>query len=174
MWSVRTLLPVDVDSSEESPRVVLVKAAVAQVERHYAEKLRQKSVAASCGMTCCRFSRAFKAAYGLTFSDYLLRFRIARACRLLRQGSHNATSAGLAVGFEDPSHFARTFRKLLGTSPSSYQRQKPPLSSMHLERRRQRSTDRARESQSMSPRTPRVAMLHQKTHPVGSDSGTSW
>ena len=73
-------------------------------------------------MGVCSFSRAFKAQYGLTFRDYLLRFRIGRACELLRQGVHSATDVGLAVGFEDPSHFARAFRRVLGICPSSYQR----------------------------------------------------
>jgi AraC-like DNA-binding protein len=165
---VRALLPNDVDSNQESPRVLSVKAAVEQVERHFAEKLRQTTVAASCGMSSCRFSRAFKAAYGLTFSEYLIRFRINRACQLLRQGSHSATGAGLAVGFEDPSHFARAFRKLLGISPSSYQRQKPPLGSL-LERRRLQPTNRTRALQIPNRRAPQLATLLQ-ANPVGADT----
>jgi AraC-like DNA-binding protein/ActR/RegA family two-component response regulator len=141
---VGALLPDDVTAEEEPRRLLCVKAAVEQVERHHAEKLRQSTVAAKCGMSSCRFSRAFKAAYGMTFSEYLMRYRIARACHLLRRGSHNATSAGLAVGFEDPSHFARAFRKLLHTSPSSYQREKPPLRPLFERRRRMRTRKAAR------------------------------
>jgi AraC-like DNA-binding protein len=133
---VGALLPGDVASGMTVPRVRSLQTAVTQVECQYAEKLRQAAVAANCGMSTSSFSRAFKAEYGLTFSDYLMRFRIGRACRLLRQGSHGATATGLAVGFEDASHFARAFRKLVGTSPSSYQRQKPPL--RHKIERRQR------------------------------------
>ena len=141
---VGALLPDDADAEAEPRRVRCVKLAIEQVEKHFAEKLRQATVAANCGMSSCRFSRAFKAAYGITFSEYLIRFRIARACRLLRQGSHTATSAGLAVGFEDPSHFARAFRKLVDTSPSAYQREKPPLRPLFERRRRARSTKAAR------------------------------
>src|ERR1700733_344561 len=104
--SVGALLPRDLTSSLAVPRVRSLQAAVLQVERQFADKLRQAAVAASCGMSICSFSRAFKAEFGLTFRDYLMRFRISRACRLLRQGSHSATNAGLAVGFEDASHFA--------------------------------------------------------------------
>jgi AraC-like DNA-binding protein len=97
-------------------------------------------------MSICSFSRAFKAEFGLTFRDYLMRFRISRACRLLRQGSHSATNAGLAVGFEDASHFARAFRKQLATTPSSYKRQKPPLRPK-TERRRRPTPDKAKGSE---------------------------
>ncbi len=135
VWTVRSLLPDDLESSAEPPQALAVKAALAHVESRYTETLRQSAVAAGCGMSSSKFSRAFKAHYGMTFSDYLMRFRIARACRLLRQGSHGATSAGLAVGFDDPSHFARAFRKLLGMSPSVYQRQKPRMGSVLEERR---------------------------------------
>ena len=62
-------------------------------------------------MTVCAFSRAFKAQFGLTFREYLLRYRIGRACELLKERVHNATDAGIAVGFEDASHFARAFRR---------------------------------------------------------------
>lgn len=140
---VGALLPDDADAEAEPRRVRCVKPAIEQVEKHFAEKLRQATVAANCGMNSCRFSRAFKSAYGITFSEYLMRFRIARACRLLRQGSHTATSAGLAVGFEDPSHFARAFRKLLHTSPSAYQRDKPPLRPLFERRRRARTNNKA-------------------------------
>lgn len=100
-----------------------LQAVVAQVERHYAEKLRQAALAAQCGLSTSAFSRAFKAEYGLTFREYLMRLRIRQACHLLHLGTHSATAAGLAVGFDDASHFARAFRKLTGMSPLLYKRQ---------------------------------------------------
>ena len=135
--SVRELLPGDVAAADRTAaHVPALQLAVKQVEQRYAEKLRQGVVAADCGLSASSFSRAFKAEYGVTFSDYLMRFRIGRACRLLRQGSHSATTAGLAVGFEDASHFARAFRKLLGTSPSAYQRRESALRPPGKSRRR--------------------------------------
>jgi AraC-like DNA-binding protein/CheY-like chemotaxis protein len=122
---VGTLLPEDVIETSNPPPPAL-DSALRQVELHHASKLRQSAVAAACGMTVCAFSRAFKAEYGLTFRDYLLRYRIGRACELLRQGTHSATDAGIAVGFDDASHFARAFRRVLGLSPSAFQRRESP------------------------------------------------
>lgn len=136
--SVGALLPGDVVGIPDARGGPSLQAALANVEQHYAGKLRQSAVAASCGMSSYAFSRAFKAQYGMTFSQYLMRYRIGRACRLLRYGSHSATTAGLAVGFNDSSHFARAFRKLLGISPSSYQRQEIPLQPVVERRRRVR------------------------------------
>jgi len=117
---VGTLIPDEV--AETAVLTAPLDPALRQVEQHYANKLRQSAVACACGMTVCSFSRAFKAEFGVTFREYLLRYRIGRACELLRQGVHSATDAGMAVGFEDASHFARAFRRVLGISPSKFVR----------------------------------------------------
>jgi len=117
---VGTLIPDGI--AETSVLATPLDPALRQVEQHYASKLRQSAVACACGMTVCSFSRAFKAEFGLTFREYLLRYRIGRACELLKQGVHSATDAGMAVGFEDASHFARAFRRVLGVSPSAFVR----------------------------------------------------
>jgi AraC-like DNA-binding protein len=49
-----------------------------------------------------------------------LRVRVAEACRLIECGSVSMTDVGCAVGFSDPSHFARTFRRYTGVLPSRY------------------------------------------------------
>lgn len=118
---VGTLMPEEI--AETPVLATPLDSALRQVEQHYASKLRQSAVASACGMTVCSFSRAFKAQFGLTFREYLLRYRIGRACELLRLRVHNATDAGMAVGFEDASHFARAFRRVLGVSPSAFARQ---------------------------------------------------
>lgn len=134
---LRAMLPGEFATPSGGDETLRLSAAIAQVERNYADKLRQATVAASCGMSTSAFSRAFKAEYGLTFSEYLMRFRIGQACCLLRLGTHTATTAGLAVGFDDASHFARAFRKLMGVSPSAYKRQKSvPQQAKMLRRRR--------------------------------------
>ncbi|MBS0417246.1 MAG: response regulator transcription factor [Proteobacteria bacterium] len=117
---VGTLIPDDV--ADTSVLTAPLAPALREVEQHYASKLRQSAVACACGMTVCSFSRAFKAEFGLTFRQYLLRYRIGRACELLKQGIHSATDAGMAVGFEDASHFSRAFRRVLGVSPSKFLR----------------------------------------------------
>jgi AraC-like DNA-binding protein len=131
-------MPAEDIAGSQAPQARSLQAVLAQVEQYYAQKLRQTAVAAGCEMSSSAFSRAFKAEYGLTFSQYQMSYRIGR-CLLLRQGSHSATSAGLAVGFEDASHFARAFRNLLGTSPSLYQRREHPLKPVTERRRHERA-----------------------------------
>ncbi len=45
----------------------------------------------------------------------------ATAPRNVRPGQARSVSdAGLSAGFENPSHFARMFRKIVGVSPSRF------------------------------------------------------
>jgi AraC-like DNA-binding protein/ActR/RegA family two-component response regulator len=117
--AVGALMPPDAKATEK-PRESPLRCALQHVENNFGRKLRQSSVAASAGMSSSAFSHAFKAEFGITFSQYLARYRISRACRLLHEGTHSITTVGQAVGFDDASHFARTFRALLGTSPSRF------------------------------------------------------
>ena len=67
-----------------------------------------------------QFSRLFKETYGLTFQDYVLRFRIREACRLLRNPAAEIAETAFLVGFNDPSYFGKIFRRYMDCSPSQY------------------------------------------------------
>jgi transcriptional regulator GlxA family with amidase domain len=67
--AVRALMPAEDIAGSEAPQARSLQAVLAQVEQYYAQKLRQTAVAAGCGLSSSAFSRAFKAEYGLTFSQ---------------------------------------------------------------------------------------------------------
>jgi len=99
---------------------VALLPAVYFVKQKFCEKIRSEEVADACGMSTFRFSRAFHETFGLTFQDYVLRYRILEACRLLRHPDANITKVAYSVGFNDASYFSRAFRRFIGTSPSDY------------------------------------------------------
>lgn len=66
------------------------------------------------------FSRAFRREQGTTFRDYLMRLRIESAAAQLRTGDKSIVDVGCSVGFNDPSQFARLFRRHMGVSPKAY------------------------------------------------------
>lgn len=94
--------------------------AVAYVESHYSDKILQTQVAELCGMTSFSFSRRFHTAFGLTFQEYLLRYRIERAEELLLNPVVGVSDVAFATGFRDPSYFGRVFRRLRNMSPSQW------------------------------------------------------
>lgn len=54
--------------------------------------------------------------------DFLARVRAERAATLLTHSTLPAARVGAAVGWDDPTYFARRFRALAGLSPTEYRR----------------------------------------------------
>jgi len=122
----QALAPSSVDE-----HVARLHPALQYVRRHYGDKVTETEAARRCGMSRFAFSRAFHAAFGTTFRDFLMRARISEACRMLVEGGHTVTEVAFATGFTDGSYFARVFRHYTGTLPSRYRapgRELPPAS----------------------------------------------
>lgn len=68
---------------------------------------------------------------GLTYSDLVARLRYREACRLLSETDNPVAAIAAALGYTDPSHFSRAFRRWSGVRPSGYRSnyRSPPASS---------------------------------------------
>jgi AraC family transcriptional regulator len=84
------------------------------------ENIGLSQLAAIAGMSPHYFSALFKRSTGRAPHQYVLLQRIERAKQQLRDPKHSIIDAGLEAGFQNPSHFARVFRKVVGTTPSSF------------------------------------------------------
>ena len=99
---------------------VRLQRAIAHIAKHYGRQVPESEVALACEMSPSRFCREFKAAFGLTYVDYLARHRVTEAKRLLGNLDMSVTDVAAAVGFADPSYFTRVFRRIAGASPTEY------------------------------------------------------
>ncbi len=84
------------------------------------ENISLSQLAAIAGMSPHYFSELFKQSTGRAPHSYVLLQRIERAKQQLRDPKRSIIDAGLDAGFQNPSHFARVFRKLEGTTPSKF------------------------------------------------------
>lgn len=78
------------------------------------------SAARACHVTPPYFSRLFRRFAGTTAERYLASLRANHAARLLQQSGLTVKEAGLSVGFKDPYHFSRLFKRIHGVSPSRF------------------------------------------------------
>jgi AraC-like DNA-binding protein len=109
----------------EVPRAVHGKKqklspAICFVQQHYSERIYSDAMARLCGMSPTHFSHAFKQTFDVTFQQFILRYRVREACKLLQSPSANISDVAYNVGFSDPSYFTRVFKRYVGTSPSSF------------------------------------------------------
>ena len=113
-------MPTEVRYRPQTAPSMRLQRAIAHISKHYARQMPESEVALACEMSPSRFCREFKAAFGVTFVEYLARHRVQEAKRLLDNRSMSVTDVAAAVGFTDPSYFTRVFRKLEGKSPTLY------------------------------------------------------
>jgi AraC-like DNA-binding protein len=92
--------------------------ALHYVEHNFHTRMRSEDLATCCAMSPFRFSRLFKESYGLTPRNYVINFRLREAYRLLANPLAIVADVAFAVGFSDPSYFARIFRQRVGIAPS--------------------------------------------------------
>jgi AraC family transcriptional regulator len=93
------------------------------IEEHMHEPLEVADLATIAGLSRFHFIRLFRLNTGESPRKYLLRARINRAKQLLMTSEASIGDVALQVGFYDNSHFANSFRRFFGISPSEFLRQ---------------------------------------------------
>jgi AraC-like DNA-binding protein len=97
------------------------------MDRAYAEPLDVPAVAAVAHISPAHFSRSFRAVFGETPHRYLQRRRVERSMFLLRETDRPVTDESLDVGFTSLGTFSRTFKEIVGQSPSEYREANDPF-----------------------------------------------
>ena len=91
------------------------------VAEHYARRIPLGEAATLVNLTEAAFCRAFKRMTRLTFTQFVNRYRVREAQRLLLAG-RGVTEAAFACGFESLPYFSRVFRAVTGESPLAFKR----------------------------------------------------
>jgi AraC-like DNA-binding protein len=97
------------------------------MDRTYADPLDVPSLARIAHVSEAHFIRTFRATFGETPHRYLQRRRVERAMYLLGQGGRDVTDICLDVGFASLGTFSRTFREIVGESPTNYRKHAVPV-----------------------------------------------
>jgi len=85
-----------------------------------ADDLSLSQLAAVAGMSPHYFAELFSKSTGYPAHRFVLLQRIERAKQSLLDPGRSILEIGLDAGFQNPSHFARMFRKFVGLSPSRF------------------------------------------------------
>ena len=104
-------------AAAEPPAAVKARAYIAE---HLGESLTLEQVARAANMSAFYFCKVFKAATGLTFTNYVARARIEKTKQLLLNPHGRISEAAYEAGFQSLSQFNRVFRRVAGESPSTY------------------------------------------------------
>lgn len=104
-----------------------LRAMTGYLQEHYAQPVRLADIAAAgavCRSKCCRLFREYLNA---TPIEYLNRYRLEKACGLLRDTQLSITETAHSCGFDSASYFAEMFHRSYGISPSAFRNCRRPV-----------------------------------------------
>jgi len=99
-----------------------VTEAIEHVIRRYGERLLAEDLARATGLSPRQLADAFNECLGMSAKEFITRFRVVAACRLLIEGSLTLQQIADVTGFEDASHLSHVFNRYLGMPPGEYRR----------------------------------------------------
>jgi len=119
----RLLSNVQMQGEDDDTALEQINAIVDRIAGDASKPLSAGDVAAELGMSESRFSRFFRRATGNTFTDFVNRVRVNRACQLLMETDRLVTHICYEVGFNNVANFNRRFLEIKGMTPSEFRRQ---------------------------------------------------
>ncbi len=92
------------------------------IDEHYTEDLTMKELSVVAGISPDYLMRRFRSALYMTPTEYLRKYRVAKAMELLCITDLPVAEIARAAGFSDPSLFSRIFKASVGLPPASYRK----------------------------------------------------
>jgi len=92
------------------------------VEASAEQTITLAALADLANLSVFHFARRFKLTTGRSPYQYVLDWKIKRACQLLRAGELPLATISDALGFASPAHFSAAFKRAVGQSPREFQR----------------------------------------------------
>ena len=97
----------------------IAKVVDAMRKNQYRDSFSLSDMAALSRMPVETYRKRFVSEVGMPPQSYQLFCKMERAKVLLKEGS-TVRQAGIEVGMNDPYHFSKTFKHIVGMSPSAY------------------------------------------------------
>ena len=103
--------------SEENRQLVM--HSIEYIKNHFDEELTLSEIVHRSAMSKTCFCTIFNSIVGMSFKEYLNRYRINRAAELIAEGGKISAAAN-CCGYGDFSTFYRNFKKYKGMSPGEF------------------------------------------------------
>lgn len=117
---LRMLQPVPTKMMEPELKEVILRS-VQNFVHSPEQRFTVADMASDVGVSESHYFKLFHEIYGQSPFAYMDRIRMERACMLLKSGI-SVTETSLELGFKTSQHFARVFKKIIGSSPSEWRK----------------------------------------------------
>jgi len=100
----------------------LISDVIIYINSYFDAKITLEKTAKLFFTNTSYLSRTFKECTGVSFSDYLVNFRIKKSLEMMEETDKNITQIAYDVGFGSTNHFCKVFKALMGESPLQYKK----------------------------------------------------
>lgn len=94
-----------------------IKEAITYIEQNFQNDISVEGIARHCGLNRSYFGTLFRQSLGQTPQEFLIRYRMVKAAELLKLTHLSIQDISSTVGYANPLHFSRAFKKVYGKSP---------------------------------------------------------
>lgn len=108
--------------SRENRHDSYISKALQYIEMNYSRKLTVSMIADWVGLNRSYLNSIFKEELGKSLQQYLIEFRILKACELLESENLSIGDVSRSVGYTDQLLFSKVFKRLHGVTPSEYRK----------------------------------------------------
>ncbi len=88
----------------------------------YAEKLSLHELSRELNIHPVHLSKSFSRYFQCTLGEYVRSVRVERSLAFMSRRNLSLTEIAVSCGFADQSHFTRSFKRIMGLSPSTYRK----------------------------------------------------
>lgn len=109
--------PLALASKHMTPQMERLQEMLDFLHWHFNEEVSLTQIAGSAGISSREAQRCFKGILHTSPMEYLHNYRLQVAEELLLGTSDSVLEVGISCGFQNPSHFIKSFRKYRGCTP---------------------------------------------------------
>lgn len=100
-----------------------IQSTADYIEHHYMEDISIEDIAAHLGLNRSYFSKLFKKMTQKSPQEFLIAYRIHKACQYLRSTNLSIAEIASHVGYPNQFHFTRAFKSIMELPPSEWRKQ---------------------------------------------------
>ncbi len=104
----------------QNTQELYVNKAIEYMEMNYSRKIKITDIAAYIGLDRSYLGALFKEYTGKSLQKFLLEQRIDKACRLMNNNELTISDISRSVGYDDPLHFSKMFKRIKRMSPKMF------------------------------------------------------
>jgi AraC-like DNA-binding protein len=108
------------ENEKVSQKEMYIKKTIQFIETNYSRTISIDSLAKYLGLNKNYFSTLFKEEMGQSPQEYLIKYRINKACQLLENKDLSISQVSRSVGYPDPLAFSKIFKQFKGVSPKNW------------------------------------------------------